>query len=76
MSSTLNYKNKDLCDKENPPHPVSTLKKLNSVEEVPLKKTVLGDSTQVYQAEEDAEADTIGGRLMMKKRQMQKDAKP
>jgi hypothetical protein len=53
MSSTLNYKSKDLCDKENPPHPISTLKKLNSFEEAPIKKTVLGDSIQGYQPEED-----------------------
>lgn len=53
MSSALNHKSKDFCDKENPPHPISSLKKLNSIEEAPLKKTVLGDSTQGYQAEED-----------------------
>lgn len=51
MSSILSLKNKDLCDKENPPHPQAGLKKYNSVDEAPVKKIVLGDSTQVYQPE-------------------------
>ena len=71
MSSTLSNKNKEFCDKENPPHPTFSLKKLNSVEEAPLKKTVLGDSSQVLHIEEEAETDTIGARLIMRKRESQ-----
>lgn len=51
MASTLNNSNrtKDLYDKENPPHPNFTLKKTSGLEELPAKKTVLGDSSQVFQ---------------------------
>lgn len=70
--SSVNPRTKDLCDKENPPHPTTSLKKLNSFEEVPMKKTVLGDSSQQYLAEEDIEQDTVGARLMTRKREMQK----
>ena len=68
MSFALNPRTKDLCDKENPPHPITTLKKLNSIEEVPIKKTVLGDSSQLCQAEEDLEIESADSRLMARKR--------
>lgn len=74
MSTTLPPKNKDLCDKENPPHPLPTLKKLNTAEEAPLKKVILGDSTtQAVKVDDDPEADSIGARLVLKKRESQKE---
>lgn len=47
MSTGIIPKNKELQDKENPPHPTLGLKKLHSFEEVPTKKTVLGTAAQI-----------------------------
>lgn len=51
MSSSVNQKNKEICDKENPPHPSIGHKKISATEDFPTKKTVLGDSTHVYTVE-------------------------
>lgn len=53
MTSSASQKNKELSDKENPPHPSLGNKKLSITDELPTKKTVLGDSSHVYVLEEE-----------------------
>jgi len=47
MSLSLASRSKEISDKENPPNPQATLKKLTSNEENISKKTVLGSTSQI-----------------------------
>lgn len=48
MSTGIIPRTKEIEDKENPPYPTLGLKKLNSPEEVSLKKAILGINAQVF----------------------------
>lgn len=61
---------RDTTDKENPRYPVFNLKKMNSIEESPSKKTtVLGDPFHtVFEDDEQTSMSPLGESLMQRKR--------
>lgn len=59
-------------DKENPPHPFAGLKKHSFSEEPSYKKTILGDPCHNMVLEDDHDEESLGDKLMQKKREFQR----
>lgn len=67
---------KESYDKENPPYPLLSSKKVNSLEESTPKKKILGEPFQTQiEDEETRENSPLGDRLMQRKRAFQEQRK-